>query len=90
MRLIFLLAGLIPAMAAAEPVQIAGPHGPLEAEQIEVGGAAHAVVIVPGSGPTDRDGNSPGAGLATDSYKLLAEGLAQAGIASLRTDKRGF
>ncbi len=90
MRLIILLAGLLPVMAAAEPVLIAGPLGPLEAERIAVGGAAHAVVIVPGSGPTDRDGNSPGTGLATDSYKLLAEGLAQSGIASLRIDKRGL
>lgn len=45
------------------------------------------MVIVPGSGPTDRDGNGPG--LSTDLYRLLAEGLAQAGIASIRIDKRG-
>jgi hypothetical protein len=47
------------------------------------------VVIVAGSGPTDRDGNSillPG---ANNSLKLLAEGIAANGIASLRYDKRG-
>lgn len=46
-------------------------------------------VIIPGSGPTDRNGNSvliPG---ANNSLKLLAEGLAAHGIASLRYDKRG-
>jgi alpha-beta hydrolase superfamily lysophospholipase len=47
------------------------------------------VLIVPGSGPTDRDGNSP-AGLHTDAYKQLAEGLAREGIATVRVDKRGM
>jgi pimeloyl-ACP methyl ester carboxylesterase len=74
-----------------ETVRIPGPMGPLEAALIAVPGAAHVVVIVPGSGPTDRDGNQPATGLvATDSYKLLAEGVAAAGIASLRIDKRGM
>ncbi|MEL7684890.1 alpha/beta fold hydrolase [Citromicrobium bathyomarinum] len=48
-----------------------------------------AVLIVPGSGPTDRDGNSP-LGIAAQTYKLLAEALAQQGIASVRIDKRGM
>lgn len=90
MRLPYLLPLLFPALAAAEPVHIAGPHGVLEAEQIAVDGAAHAVVIIPGSGPTDRNGNSPRLGLSTDTYRLLAEGLALRGITSLRIDKRGF
>jgi pimeloyl-ACP methyl ester carboxylesterase len=45
--------------------------------------------MIAGSGPTDRDGNST-AGLRTDTYKLLADGLAAKGIASLRVDKRGI
>ena len=47
------------------------------------------VLIISGSGPTDRDGNSillPG---KNDSLKMLADGLARHGIASLRYDKRG-
>ena len=48
-----------------------------------------AAVIIAGSGPTDRDGNSP-AGIATDMYRMLARGLAERGIASLRYDKRGL
>jgi pimeloyl-ACP methyl ester carboxylesterase len=48
-----------------------------------------AAVIIAGSGPTDRDGNSP-AGVSTDTYRLLARGLAERGIASLRYDKRGL
>jgi len=48
------------------------------------------VVIVAGSGPTDRDGNSPLISGRNDSLKLLAEGLAAHGIASVRYDKRGI
>jgi pimeloyl-ACP methyl ester carboxylesterase len=50
---------------------------------------APAVLIVPGSGPTDRDGNSP-AGLETDMYRLLADALEDRGVSSLRVDKRGM
>ncbi len=59
------------------------------------GSGRHPVVlIIAGSGPTDRDGNSqaavaPGKTLHTDSYKLLATALAAKGIASVRYDKRG-
>jgi uncharacterized protein len=48
------------------------------------------VLIIAGSGPTDRNGNSlfvPGP--EGFSYQQLAEGLAANGIASLRYDKRG-
>ena len=47
------------------------------------------VLIVPGSGPTDRDGNSPLGGAAVP-YALLARALARQGIASVRIDKRGL
>jgi pimeloyl-ACP methyl ester carboxylesterase len=53
------------------------------------GGSRPAVLIVPGSGPTDRDGNGP-LGLKAATYRLLAEGLAAKGIASVRIDKRGM
>lgn len=46
------------------------------------------VLIVAGSGPTDRNGNSS-LSITAKSYQLLAEGLANKGIASLRYDKRG-
>ncbi len=46
-------------------------------------------VIVPGSGATDRDGNSP-LGIAAAPYKLLAEALAERGYPSVRIDKRGM
>lgn len=47
-----------------------------------------AVVMVAGSGPTDRDWNSPLLPGSNGSAHLLAEALAEAGIASLRYDKR--
>jgi uncharacterized protein len=47
------------------------------------------VLIIAGSGPTDRDGNNPLGG-QNNSLKLLAEGLAGRGIASIRYDKRGI
>ena len=46
------------------------------------------VVIIAGSGPTDRDGNQ--APMKNDSLKLLGQALASKGIAALRYDKRGI
>ena len=47
------------------------------------------VVLIAGSGPTDRNGNNSLVPERIDLLKLLAERLAEAGIASLRYDKRG-
>ena len=49
-----------------------------------------AVLIIAGSGPTDRNGNSLVTGIATNTYKMLADSLAAHGYASLRYDKRGI
>lgn len=46
------------------------------------------VLIIPGSGPTDRNGNSPD-GAHTDNLRQLALVLAKNRIASVRYDKRG-
>ena len=43
-------------------------------------------IIIAGSGPTDRDCNNPLGN--SDAYKMIAEGLMQNGIATLRYDKR--
>lgn len=45
-------------------------------------------VLVPGSGPTDRDWNSPALPGRNGSAALLADALARAGFASIRYDKR--
>ncbi|KMM83221.1 hypothetical protein SAMN04490203_3063 [Pseudomonas taetrolens] len=47
------------------------------------------VLILAGSGPTDRDGNNTQGG-RNDSLKKLARHLAQNNIASVRFDKRGI
>jgi pimeloyl-ACP methyl ester carboxylesterase len=48
------------------------------------------VLIIAGSGPTDRDGNCPSVGLNANTYRLIADSLKDAGIASVRYDKRGI
>lgn len=48
-----------------------------------------AILLIQGSGPTDRDGNQP-PNLQTDLLRQLANLLATAGIASFRYDKRGM
>ena len=74
-----------------EPLSVRGLHGTY-AYPVAPSSAAMqpgpAALIVAGSGPTDRNGNGPG--LSTDSYRLLAEGLAAQGIRSMRYDKRGI
>jgi len=48
-----------------------------------------AVLFIAGSGPMDRDENVAGLKYKIDFFKVLAYRLAQAGIGSLRYDKRG-
>ncbi|NNK11317.1 MAG: alpha/beta hydrolase [Flavobacteriaceae bacterium] len=45
------------------------------------------VMIIAGSGPTDRNGNN--AAMTNNSLQMLAEGLYENDVASLRFDKRG-
>ncbi len=47
-------------------------------------------LIIAGSGPTDRNGNSRILSGKNDSLKMLAEGLAGLGVAAVRYDKRGI
>jgi pimeloyl-ACP methyl ester carboxylesterase len=87
---VFIATGAARAADAEQPVEAPGPLAPLRGSLLgaELKGAP-VVLIVPGSGPTDRDGNGP-LGLRASSYKLLAEGLAAQGIATVRIDKRGM
>ena len=63
--------------------------GMLWATQAQPPSAVHGpvAVILAGSGPTDRNGDGPS--MHTDTYKMLAAGLAAQGVTSFRTDKRG-
>ncbi len=89
-----MLAGLIAmALAAAAPasteITAPGPQGPLAGTLVEAGAGAPVVLILPGSGPTDRDGNSP-MGITAAPYRLLAEALAAKRVSNVRVDKRGI
>ena len=53
----------------------------------DAAGRVPAVLLVTGSGPLDRDSNARK--LAIDSTRQLAHALADAGVATLRYDKRG-
>lgn len=53
-------------------------------------GRVPVALIIAGSGPTDRDGNSAMLPGKNDAYRMLADGLKAQGIASLRYDKRGI
>jgi uncharacterized protein len=84
----------VAAAALAAPVESSieapGPTGALQGTLLTPDRARGPVVlIIPGSGPTDRDGNSP-AGVLAAPYRLLAEGLAAHGVTSVRIDKRGM
>ncbi|HWB62532.1 MAG TPA: alpha/beta fold hydrolase [Chitinophagales bacterium] len=62
-------------------------HGTLTMPK-NISGKMPVVLIIPGSGPVDRNGNSDKLDLHTNTYFLLAEGLGKSGVASVRYDKR--
>lgn len=83
--------GLAATTASAEPREITakGPEGDLAGTLIPAQEGKPTVLIISGSGPTDRDGNNP-MGVTAASYRLLAQALAERGIGSVRIDKRGM
>lgn len=88
------LSALVPLTAAAgefveRDITAPGPQGNLAGTFTTPETPKAVALILPGSGPTDRDGNGP-LGLRTDAYRMLAEALAERGIATLRADKRGL
>ena len=75
------------------PVEIAARGGKVFGSlrmPAPVGGQVPVALLIAGSGPTDRDGNSPGASGKRNTHRMLAEALAAEGIASVRYDKRGI
>jgi hypothetical protein len=82
--------------ASAEPqptetrIEAHGPSGILRGTLLTAADPTSPVIlIIPGSGPTDRDGNSP-MGINASPYRLLAEALAPLGVSTVRIDKRGL
>lgn len=91
MLTVALAATLMTGAPVATPVELRASPAPLHGTLLTPDGETRAAaVILPGSGPTDRDGNSPQFGIRAGTYRLLAEGLAERGVASIRIDKRGI
>lgn len=63
--------------------------GALHGTMVNARNSDPVVLIIPGSGPTDRDGNNP-MGVNTDAYRMLADKLIEERIATVRVDKRGM
>ncbi len=63
-------------------------NGELGGTYVNVGVRTPVIIMVPGSGPTDKDGNNQG--MVSNALKSLAHGLADHGISSVRVDKRGM
>lgn len=82
-------------MLIEEDITASGPIGPLVGTMtlpnapVPLPSEVPVFLIVPGSGPTDRDGNSP-LGMTAAPYRLLAEALAERGYPSVRIEKRGM
>ncbi|HEY0435097.1 MAG TPA: hypothetical protein VGC92_00550, partial [Phenylobacterium sp.] len=78
---------VIPSME--REVTVDGGAAPLYGSLMTPPGArpGPAVLIIAGSGPTDRDGDSTFPGVRPANLKLIAEHLARAGVPSLRYDK---
>jgi uncharacterized protein len=79
------------ASAAETRLSIEGPSGTLQGTLAAPDGGPKApvAIIIPGSGPTDRDGNNP-LGVTAGMYRLLADALATKGVSTIRIDKRGM
>ena len=82
---------LTPQLLRAEPIALDTPSGTLYGtlEMPKDQSPCPIVLILAGSGATNRDGDTLSLGGENDSLRLLAEGLAAHGIASVRYDKRG-
>lgn len=91
----YLIAGLLllaalPSQSKEEEISVSRSWGKLSGTlTVPDEGSDAAVLIIAGSGPTDRNGNS-GSGLTTNTYYMLARALEKEGIASLRYDKQGI
>lgn len=87
----FAQSGEVPVKLKKEGLYIQRPEGKVYGSLVypDSKQAVPLVIIISGSGPTDRDGNS-GTGFTNNSLKKLAGALGNQGIASFRYDKKGI
>ena len=80
-----------PTSAADRPVQIGHGETALHGALVRPDGpvAPAAVLMIAGSGPSDRDGDDRKSGEHSRTLWFLAQALVQRGVVSLRYDKRG-
>jgi uncharacterized protein len=73
-----------------DTVKLSTPTGPISGTLLypEVQKKIPVVLLIAGSGPTDRNGNNPA--MTNNHLKLLAEALYLHQVATLRYDKRGI
>ncbi|MBH3406951.1 alpha/beta hydrolase, partial [Pseudomonas glycinae] len=85
-----LFTGFVQATVLQRPVTLTTANGELFGSLLlpKSDNPVPVVLILSGSGPTDRDGNNPDGG-RNDSLKRLAWVLAKHNVASVRFDKRG-
>ena len=80
---------MLAAAAASVSITAPGPKGALAGTLLDAGKGTPVVLMIPGSGPTDRDGNNP-MGVTAAPYRMLAEALATKNVSTVRIDKRGM
>ncbi|MFN3816930.1 alpha/beta hydrolase [Brevundimonas sp.] len=80
---------LIQSAPVSEDIFILAEPAPLHGTLLMPAETRAAAVLIPGSGPTDRDGNQMPA-IQAATLRLMAEALAEHGVATVRIDKRGI
>lgn len=84
------VAGNQPAATTEKTIELTTKTGKLKGTLLSIPAEKpqSVVLIISGSGPTNKDGNNPV--MKNNHLKLIAQELSKAGIASLRFDKRGI
>ncbi|MFA7493407.1 MAG: alpha/beta fold hydrolase [Proteiniphilum sp.] len=87
---LLILTGNLSAQIMGEPIGLETKTGKIEGTLLCPPAVKKmpVVLLIAGSGPTDRNGNNPM--MTNNSLKMLAEGLFEKGIAVVRFDKRGI
>lgn len=86
--LLFFMAIFVFNAVAQQEIQVQNGEIQLNGTLLKPKKAKTLVIIIAGSGPTDRNGNNPGIPGENNSLKYLAEGLEGKGVACFRFDKR--